>query len=106
VTAPVHGFANAHDYYTRSSSLGFLQRVSRPTLLLSAIDDPFLPRAVLEEVRAIASMNKCVELDFTEHGGHVGFVAGRRPWHPFYFAEWRACEFLASALPQTRSKGV
>src|SRR5581483_10019621 len=43
VTAPVHGFADAADYYARSSSLSFLARIARPTLLLSAIDDPFLP---------------------------------------------------------------
>jgi uncharacterized protein len=101
VTAPVHGFADAHDYYSRSSSLGFLNRVSRPTLLLSAIDDPFLPRAVLDEVRAIAATNSCLELEFTDHGGHVGFIGGRWPWRPVYYAEWRACEFLASALPHS-----
>jgi predicted alpha/beta-fold hydrolase len=98
VTAPVHGFADAHDYYSRSSSLGFLNRITRPTLLLSAFDDPFLPRSVLAEVQAIAAGNDCLELEFVKHGGHVGFVAGRWPWRPFYFAEWRVCEFLASRL--------
>ena len=48
VTAPVHGFASADDYYDRSSSLRFLHGVRRPTLLLSAADDPFLPPAVLD----------------------------------------------------------
>jgi predicted alpha/beta-fold hydrolase len=98
VTAPVHGFADAHDYYVRSSALGFLGRVSVPTLLLSAIDDPFLPSSVLDEVRTIAGRNPHLTLDFPAHGGHVGFVAGRLPWRPFYYAEWRVCEFLASAL--------
>jgi uncharacterized protein len=98
VTAPVHGFADAHDYYSRSSSLAFLERIARPTFLLSAIDDPFLPRAVLDEVRKIASRNRCLELEFTEHGGHAGFIAGRWPWHPVHYAEWRACEFLAAEL--------
>lgn len=98
VTAPVHGFADAHDYYSRSSALGFLSRVTVPTLLLSAIDDPFLPAEVLDEVRAIAERNPRLTLDFPAHGGHVGFVAGRLPWQPFYYAEWRVCEFLASAL--------
>lgn len=98
VTAPVHGFANAHDYYSRSSSLGFLSRIQRPTLLLSAIDDPFLPSEVLDRVREIATTNSHLTLDFPKHGGHVGFVAGRNPARPFYYAEWRVCEFLASAL--------
>jgi uncharacterized protein len=101
VTAPVHGFANAHDYYSRSSSLGFLDRIARPTLLLSAIDDPFLPSAVLDEVEALATKNSCLTLEFTKHGGHVGFVSGMVPWRAFYYAEWRACEFLEGALRES-----
>lgn len=98
VTAPVHGFDSAHDYYSRSSSLGFIERIRRPTLLLSAIDDPFLPPVVLDEVRAIAARNPRLTLEFTPHGGHVGFVGGRWPWRPEYYAERRVCEFLAAAL--------
>ena len=98
VTAPVHGFADAHDYYARSSSLGFLGRVMVPTLLLSAVDDPFLPADVLEQVRDVARKNARLRLEFTQHGGHVGFIGGRIPWRPFYYAEWRACEFLSEAL--------
>lgn len=98
VTAPVHGFADAHDYYSRSSSLGFIGTVRVPTLLLSAIDDPFLPSDVLDQVRAVAERNMCLTIEFTAHGGHVGFIAGRVPWRPFYYAEWRACEFLGATL--------
>jgi predicted alpha/beta-fold hydrolase len=98
VTAPVHGFASAHDYYTRSSALGYLERVAIPTLLLSARDDPFLPVAVLDEVRAAAARNSKLSLEFPAHGGHVGFVAGSVPWRPFYYAEWRVCEFLAAMI--------
>ena len=98
VTAPVHGFADAHDYYSQSSSIRFLDRVRVPTLLLSAVDDPFLPSEVLDQVRAIAASNPALRLEFTAQGGHVGFVGGRVPWRPLYYAEWRACEFLASRL--------
>jgi len=106
VTAPVHGFASAHDYYSRSSSIRFLSRVRVPTLLLSAIDDPFLPSEVLDEVRTIASRNRSLQLEFTARGGHVGFVAGRWPWRPFYYAEWRACEFLSARLATFRSPSI
>ncbi len=98
VTAPVHGFADAHDYYYRSSALRWIGRISVPTLLLSAIDDPFLPADVLDEVRTIAELNACLHVEFTRHGGHVGFVGGKWPWRPEYFGEWRACEFLAGEL--------
>ena len=94
VTGPLHGFASADDYYDRSSARHFLAGIRRPTLLLSAIDDPFLPADVLDEVRATARDNPALEVEFVEKGGHVGFVAGRVPWRPFYYAEWRVTDFL------------
>jgi predicted alpha/beta-fold hydrolase len=97
VTAPVHGFQSAGDYYARSSSLGYLPSVRVPTLLLSAVDDPFLPPDVLGDVRAIAAHVPALTLEFVPRGGHVGFVMGP-PWHPFYYAEWRVAEFLAGVL--------
>jgi uncharacterized protein len=103
VTAPVHGFADAHDYYSRSSSIGFLDRIRVPTLLLSAVDDPFLPSEVLDEVRSIGAKSSALHLEFTPHGGHVGFVGGRLPWKPLYYAERRACEFLASHVGVSQS---
>ncbi|HJU65386.1 MAG TPA: alpha/beta fold hydrolase, partial [Gemmatimonadaceae bacterium] len=48
VTAPVHGFRDADDYYQRSSSIRWIERIRLPTLLLSAVDDPFLPHDVLD----------------------------------------------------------
>jgi uncharacterized protein len=100
VTAPVHGFKDAHDYYAKSSSLPWLERIRRPTFLLNAIDDPFLPPQVLENVRQAARTNSALTLEFTPHGGHVGFVSGRWPWAASYYAEWRVCEFLANSLRQ------
>jgi len=98
VTAPVHGFASADDYYDRSSSLRFLAGIRRPTLLLSAEDDPFLPAEVLDEVRRVARGNDCLDVDFVPHGGHAGFVGGRLPWRPVYWAEDRVIGFLAEVL--------
>jgi predicted alpha/beta-fold hydrolase len=98
VTAPVHGFANATDYYFRSSSIRFLSRIRVPTLLLSAVDDPFLPSEVLDQVREVAEPNPYLEVEFVARGGHVGFISGQNPLRPFYYAEWRVAEFFASAL--------
>lgn len=105
VTAPVHGFHDAHDYYTRSSSLRWLEGVRRPTFLLSAVDDPFLPAEVLNEVRTIAHANANLTLEFTAHGGHVGFVSGRWPWKASYYAEWRVCQFLEARLGEPSNSG-
>ena len=91
--APLHGFAGADDYYQRASSLGFLPAVATPTLCLSAADDPFLPREALDRARAAAA--PVVEFLVTPHGGHIGWVAGSRPWRPHYFAEEMVVAWLA-----------
>lgn len=98
MTAPVHGFRDASDYYTRSSSLHFLESITVPTLLLSAVDDPFLPPSVLDEVRGRAARNPHLEVEFHPHGGHVGFIAGSNPLHPIYYAEQRAADFVSSFI--------
>ena len=98
VTAPVHGFSSARDYYARSSALGYLDRVRVPTLLLSARDDPFLPSRILDRVAEKASRNPALTVEFADHGGHVGFVSGAVPWKPFYYAEWRAFRFFEDLL--------
>jgi predicted alpha/beta-fold hydrolase len=99
-TAPVHGFAGAADYYAKSSSRNWLERISVPTLLLSAVDDPFLPPQVLDEVREIARHNPALNIEFTPHGGHVGFVEGASPLSPSYYLERRTGDFLAATLSQ------
>lgn len=96
VTAPVHGFADARDYYRRSSSIRFLETVRRPTLLLSAYDDPFLPPAVLDDVVRITRRNPLLTVEFHERGGHVGFISGRTPWSARYYAEERVLAYLES----------
>lgn len=95
MTAPVHGFRDATDYYTRSSSIHWIEQIAVPTLLLSAVDDPFLPPAVLDAVRMRASKNSNLHLEFHPHGGHVGFIAGSNPLHPNYYAEQRAADFVS-----------
>ncbi len=103
ITAPLHGFENADDYYGRSSSLGWIDRIRVPTLLLSAVDDPFLPPQVLEQVRSVATQNPSLQVEFPEKGGHVGFVAGNNPFHPHYYMERRVGDFLAHQLDRSDS---
>jgi predicted alpha/beta-fold hydrolase len=84
-TAPLHGFTSADDYYTRSSSIHFVGRITTPTLALNAADDPFLPPDVLPRVKAAAS--EAVDFRTTPTGGHVGFISGDAPWRCQYWAE-------------------
>jgi len=100
VTAPVHGFASAVDYYSRSSSQEYLARIETPTLLLSAENDPFLPRTVLARIREIAASNRLLTVEFVAQGGHVGFVEGGAPWNARYYAEQRAFRFFDAAMEQ------
>jgi uncharacterized protein len=95
-TAPLHGFRDVEHYYTSSSSAGFLPRIRVPTLLLHSLDDPFLPPEAVPQhaVDANPDLSAC----FTRHGGHMGFVAGRTPWRPEYWAETEAARFLALHL--------
>jgi predicted alpha/beta-fold hydrolase len=98
VTAPIHGFQSATDYYNRSSSVRFLSHIRRPTLLLSARDDPFLPPEVLDDVAIAADGNLELHVEIHESGGHVGFVSGRNPFRPLYYAEWRIVDFLSDVV--------
>jgi uncharacterized protein len=97
VTAPVHGFRDAAEYYERSSSIRYLRGIRIPTLLLSARDDPFLPPDVLDEVTELVRSNESIRTEFVERGGHVGFVTGAVPWRAHYWGEWRAMQFLAAS---------
>ena len=93
VTAPLHGFSSAEDYYARCSSRQFLTLIRTPTLLLQARDDPFMYPDVLPSSGELSSS---VDLEVSECGGHVGFVAGSAPWRAIYWLEQRAPEFLGS----------
>jgi hypothetical protein len=105
MTAPVHGFRDAADYYARSSSINFLHAIRVPTLLLNAVDDPFLPPDVLDAARAIALDNPALHAEFPQHGGHVGFIGGDVPWRPRYFGEHRALDFLEAQLGRRVDEG-
>jgi uncharacterized protein len=98
VTAPVHGFKDAGDYYSRASSIRYLSRIRRNTLLLAAFDDPFVPPDILVAVAIMAQENRNLHPEFHDSGGHVGFVSGRNPFRPTHYAELRVLEFLATAL--------
>lgn len=71
-TAPLHGFKDAHDYYTSVACGQFLNGIRRPTLLLSSADDPFNPGATFPH--ELAAEHPYLHPLFTKRGGHVGFI--------------------------------
>lgn len=95
VTAPLHGFANANDYYVKCSSRAYLPYILRPTLLVQAKDDPFMTEDVLPNEKELSPL---VQLELTDKGGHVGFVSGKVPWQAEYWLEQRVPEFLRAYL--------
>jgi predicted alpha/beta-fold hydrolase len=96
LTAPLHGFADAEDYYRRSSAAQFLPAVAVPTLLVHAMDDPIaLSSAIPDDV---IRANPAISADFPETGGHVGFVGGPGPWAPTFWAENRVAHYLSAAF--------
>ena len=95
LTAPLHGFAGAEDYYARSSSRQYLKDIAMPTLIVHALDDPLMsPDAAPRP----DELSPAVEYDLSPRGGHVGFVAGPFPWRPRYWLEERIPKYLATYL--------
>ena len=95
VVARLHGFKNVQDYYQRSSSRQFLESIAITTLLIQAVDDPFMTKDVLPDLDELSST---VHLEITQGGGHVGFIAGDTPFKPDYWLEQRIPEFLKQHL--------
>ncbi|MGQ0751208.1 MAG: hydrolase [Betaproteobacteria bacterium] len=76
VTAPLHGFRDTDDYWTRASSKPLLRHIAVPTLMLNARNDPFLPERALPQRNEVSP---CVVCEYPEGGGHAGFATGRFP---------------------------
>ncbi len=91
VVARLHGFADVHDYYQRSSSIGFLKNIKTKTLLIQSLDDPFLTPSVLP---ATNELSATTELEVIEKGGHVGFIGRVKSGGLDYWLEQKIVNFL------------
>jgi uncharacterized protein len=91
VVAPLHGFEDVHDYYRRASSRQFLKSISVPTLVIQAMDDPFMTPEVIPD---LSELSDNVHLEVTKAGGHVGFISGNNPFKPVYWLDERIPAFL------------
>lgn len=93
-TAPVNGFKDAWDYWAKNSSMYFIPEIKIPTLLVNALDDPFLSEKCFPYQQA--NDNPFFFLETPVSGGHVGFM--KRNSNGVYWAELRAYEFIRSIM--------
>ena len=94
ITSLYSGFASADDYYFRASAARVLDSIRVPTLVLHALDDPFVP--ITRETLAALDANPCITLMQSERGGHCAFLA--KPGHANgddgYWAETTLLRFI------------
>ncbi len=95
VTAPLHGFADATDYYEKCSAFPFLGAIQCPTLILHSLDDPFMSPSIVPDASELA---RAVTLELSEFGGHVGFIQGGL-LKPTVWLQQRAADWFRDYLP-------
>ena len=91
VTAPLHGFDNATHYYAVSSSRQYLHTIQRPTLIIHAVDDPFMTPQVIPHAH---ELSPSITLELRKKGGHVGFITNNGCCKIEYTLDTRIKEFL------------
>lgn len=84
ITAPLHGFDDAEDYYAKASAQNYLKDITTPTLLIHAKDDPMLSSQAVPKAEQVSAQ---VTLAVSETGGHVGFISGANPFKPQFWLE-------------------
>lgn len=95
VTAPVHGFTDAEDYYQQCSGLYKLAQISTPTLMIHAADDPFMDDTVIPDA---SDLPPAITYQLSRTGGHVGFMRGT-PWRPDFWLESCIVQWLVQQWP-------
>lgn len=98
-TAPINGFRDARDYYERASSGAVLGDIRRPTLIVQALDDPFMPPSVVPPETALSPE---VTLELSPSGGHVGFVGAGAFGQLDWWLERRLADYLHESVFRRR----
>jgi uncharacterized protein len=93
-TAPMNGYSNAIEYYGLTSCGQFLRHIRRPTLVINALDDPFMYPDIIPAAETLAPQ---VTVELSRRGGHVGFIGADRRGRAHYWVESRIAEYLFEA---------
>lgn len=94
VTAPLHGFSGADDYYDRAAPRQRLKDISAFCHIIHSQDDPFFEDSMIPSAH---ELGPSTTLELSRHGGHVGFVKGT-PWQPVYWLEGRLTQLITESL--------
>lgn len=90
ITAPLHGFKDVDDYYNSCSSKNFIETINIPTLVVNALNDPFLSKSCLKT--SLFEKSNYVFFERPSHGGHVGFSDYNKD--EIFWSEKRALEWI------------
>lgn len=93
LTAPLSGFKDAEDYYTKCSSKHFLNHIQIPTFIINALNDPFLTPEILNIHPANQSKSVCYHI--TKEGGHIGYPSFNTT---YYWSEQFALNFFKNNI--------
>lgn len=95
ITAPLHGFPHARAYYQASSSRPYLASIATKTLIVHALDDPFMKPEALPRTH---ELSPSITFELSANGGHLGFVSGDARGMPCYWLDQRIFQFLSGFL--------
>jgi predicted alpha/beta-fold hydrolase len=102
-TAPLHGFSSAEDYYRRTACGAVLGDIRRPTLIVQALDDPFIPSSVVPKP---SELSPDITLELAASGGHVGFVGAGLFGQLDWWLERRLAGYLQESVGARESSGA
>ena len=102
ITAKLYGFKDVNEYYTQSSSKHYLRYIKKPTLIVHALNDPFLYADAIPHQSELPSQ---VKLELYKSGGHMGFVTGKVPWKPQYWLEERVPSYIRKMMSPEHFSG-
>ena len=94
ITAPLHGFSGVNDYYGQSSARQYLNEIRTPTLMIHALDDPFMTPEVIPTA---TELSDSVEFELSQHGGHIGFITGSLH-KPIFWLQQRIPQYLSNFI--------
>ena len=101
VTAPLYGFPHVHAYYREASSRQYLINIKTPTLIIHALDDPFMTPAILPRANELSND---ITFELSRKGGHVGFITGHVPGMPIYWLDQRIPQFFRDFFVTARPR--